>query len=337
MSIWNKVFGRTVGDNKQTASTASANSGDAARQSDNQILKQIDSNNKAKMNDLNKLFARTEAMLAEIQENSAYKAVDQELIDSLMDVIYRSAIRTFITSVHNSFFKHKSMPMNYYDMIKPLIDRWRNTLDNGITLNKQSLIDFISELDEFSTTSPDFIFTANAGNDTLIPSEFFKQAIWDPYFKSGEEKAMALCNRMRRILEARGDNIELLVNSGYSLIDPFEFEELVATLFKKMGYQTEVTSKTGDFGIDIIARDEKDVIAIQTKKYAKGNNVGNRDVQRLLGAMQLRQVRANKAILITTSDFTFQAMEQAKEAPIELWDGSYITSLLRKYLNNWNE
>ena len=104
-----------------------------------------------------------------------------------------------------------------------------------------------------------------------------------------------------------------------------------------MGYETEVTSKTGDFGIDIIAKDEKDVIAIQTKKYAKGNNVGNRDVQRLLGAMQLRQVKANKAILITTSDFTFQATEQAKEAPIELWDGNYISSLLRKYLKNWRE
>lgn len=337
MSIWNKMFGKTIGNHDQTIPTASKNSGDPVKPSDEQILDQLERNNKAKVNDLNELFRRTEEMMSEIQKDSAYNAIDQELIDALMDVIYRSAVKTFITSVYNSFFKHKSMPMNYYDMVEPLIDRWRNILDSGINLNKQSLVDFVSELDEFSTTSPDFIFSANAGNDTLTPPEFFKQAIWEPYFKSAEEKAMALCNEMRKILESRGDSIEVLINSGYSLINPFEFEELVATLFNKMGYETEVTSKTGDFGIDIIAKDEKDVIAIQTKKYAKGNNVGNRDVQRLLGAMQLRQVKANKAILISTSDFTFQATEQAKETPIELWDGDYISSLLRKYLKNWKE
>ena len=87
----------------------------------------------------------------------------------------------------------------------------------------------------------------------------------------------------------------------------------------------------GDYGIDVIARNEKDIIAIQAKKYSKGNNVGNRDVQRLLGAMQLSSVRANKAVLITASDFTIQAMEQAKETPIELWDGNYVSDLFKKY------
>ena len=66
------------------------------------------------------------------------------------------------------------------------------------------------------------------------------------------------------------------------------------------------------------------------KNTPKTITYGNRDVQRLLGAMQLRKVKANKAILITTSDFTVQAVEQAKETPIELWDGNYISSLLRK-------
>jgi restriction system protein len=334
MSIWNKVFGKTEGNREQVTPTVSKNSGDPVRPPDEQTLNQIAKNNTAKVSDLNELFRQTEALLSQIQSNSNYNAIDQKLIDLLMDMIYRSAVNTFITSVHNSFFKHKTMPMDRYDMVRPLIDRWRSVLDSGTNLNQQSLVDFVKDLDEFTTNCPDFIFGSNTGNDELTPYRFFQEGIWEPYFKSAEEKATALCNEMRKLLESRGDNIEVLINSGYSLISPFEFEELVATLFNKMGYETEVTSKTGDFGIDIVAKNEKDIIAIQTKKYAKGNNVGNRDVQRLLGAMQLSQIKANKSILITTSDFTFQAMEQAKEAPIELWDGSYVSSLLRKYLKN---
>jgi hypothetical protein len=337
MSIWNKVFGKTERNREQATPSATKNSGVPVRPADEQTLKQVAGNNVAKVNDLNEIFSQTEEMLSKMEIGSYRNVMDQELIDLLMDMIYRSAVKTFITSIHNSFFKHKTMPMDYYDMVKPLIDRWRSVLDSGIKLNQQSLIDFVNDLDEFTTNCPDFIFGANAGNDDLTPSRFFQEGIWEPYFKSAEEKATELCSKMRKLLESRGNNIEVLINSEYSLISPFEFEELVATLFNKMGYETEVTSKTGDYGIDIIAKDENDVVAIQTKKYAKGNNVGNRDVQRLLGAMQLRHVKANKAILITTSDFTFQATEQAKETPIELWDGDYISSLLRKYLKDWEE
>jgi len=337
MSIWNKVFGKTGGNREQATPAAFKNSRGPVRPPDEQTLKQVAGNNVAKVNDLNETFRRTEEMLSKMQMGSYRNVMDRELIDLLMDMIYRSEVKSFITSVHNSFFKHKSMSMDYYDMVKPLMDRWRSVLDSGINLNQQSLVDFVEELDEFTTNCPDFIVNSNADNGGWTLSTFFKEGIWEPYFKSAEEKAIALCNRMRTLLESRGDNIEVLINSGYSLISPFEFEDLVATLFNRMGYGTEVTSKTGDYGIDIIAKDENNVIAIQTKKYAKGNNVGNRDVQRLLGAMQLRHVKANKAILITTSDFTLQAVEQAKETPIELWDGACISSLLRRYLKECKE
>lgn len=273
-------------------------------------------------------------MSLELEVNPNNTAFDEEIIDSLMDMIYRSAIKTFVTSIHNSFYKYKTMPMDRYHIIKPLLERWRDILSSDKCLNEQNLVDFNEELEEISTNCFEFIFNCSPDNSEWTLSKFFREGIWQQYFKSGEDKAKAICNKMKRILESRGSKIDMLINSGYSIINPFEFEELVATLFSKMGYETEVTPKTGDFGIDIIAKNEKETIAIQTKKYARGNNVGNRDVQCLLGAMQLRGVKANKAILITTSDFTLQAVEQAKETPIELWDGSYVSSLLRKYVKN---
>ena len=115
--------------------------------------------------------------------------------------------------------------------------------------------------------------------------------------------------------------------------DPYQFEEEIANLFKKMGYDAHVTAKSGDYGIDVIARKDKDVIAIQVKLFNYGNNVGNTYVQKLLGSMQLSTLKANKSILITSSDFTIQANEQAKAAPIELWNGDYIKSIFASYCN----
>ncbi len=117
--------------------------------------------------------------------------------------------------------------------------------------------------------------------------------------------------------------------AGYS---HFEFEEFIAKLFRAMEYNTEVTSKTGDYGIDVIARKGTETIAIQVKHYMEGNNVGNQEVQRLLGSMKLKNVKATHGILVTTSRFTVQAKVQAEETDAELWDRNILHQMVRKYL-----
>lgn len=116
--------------------------------------------------------------------------------------------------------------------------------------------------------------------------------------------------------------------------DPFQFEEVVAELFEKMGYNSIVTKKTGDYGIDVIAKKDVEVIAIQVKLFNIGNNVGNNYVQKLLGSMQMSDVQATKSILITSSDFTVSAIEQGKNLPIEFWNGSTIKQYMEKYFND---
>lgn len=82
------------------------------------------------------------------------------------------------------------------------------------------------------------------------------------------------------------------IDQNFMNMKHFEFEEFIAKLFRKMGYNTMVTRKTGDFGIDIIAKDKNDTIAIQAKQNRIGNNVGNVTVQQILGAMW--RTKANK-------------------------------------------
>jgi len=103
-------------------------------------------------------------------------------------------------------------------------------------------------------------------------------------------------------------------------------------LFVKMGYVTHLTPYIADFGADIVAKKGSDTIVIQVKKYSQENKVGSPEVQRLLGSMY--KYEANKAIFITTSDFTEEAQEQARGAPIELWNYTMLNKKIEEYLLN---
>lgn len=114
--------------------------------------------------------------------------------------------------------------------------------------------------------------------------------------------------------------IEIGLHNNFADLSPYEFEHFIAKLFGEMGYHTKVTPGSGDYGVDVVARKGDETIAIQAKRFTSGTRVGNRDVQMLLGAMGMKGIDANKAILITNSYFTRQAEEQARGRPIELWD-----------------
>jgi hypothetical protein len=114
-------------------------------------------------------------------------------------------------------------------------------------------------------------------------------------------------------------------------LDSYEFELLVIRLLKEMGLQVEETKKTGDGGIDAIARSEEPItgglFVIQCKKYL--SNVGEPQVRDLYGVVN--HTNASRGILITSSDFTEQAKRFAKGKPIELINGEVLKSLLIKY------
>jgi Holliday junction resolvase-like predicted endonuclease len=124
--------------------------------------------------------------------------------------------------------------------------------------------------------------------------------------------------------------IRLGLSNNFSTMSGFEFEYFVSRLLQEMGYTTEVTKKTGDYGIDIIAKKDKKIVAVQCKRYAETNPVGNQDVQKCLGSMH--KIKAKQSIFVTTSYFTKQALIQAEKAPIELWDKDTFHNYVKKYL-----
>ena len=113
-----------------------------------------------------------------------------------------------------------------------------------------------------------------------------------------------------------------------------EFEDLCATLLEKMGYgvASKRQIRTGDGGIDgEIFEDElglKGKIYIQAKK-CDNNNVQPKDIKEFL-----YNVRGNKGVFITTSDFSPKAREEAqnyKEGKVALINYHDLVKLCKKY------
>jgi Restriction endonuclease len=252
----------------------------------------------------------------------------QNSINAIWHTIYtinRFAIGIFVGSFE-THYKEGRIGQDDYNQIKPLLSKWGQISELKNFIDQQQFSDFQTDLRAFSEQYPKWFDSG----EPLI--EHFQKNLWKPCFEKYSSLAEDISKRYEIFLEKKRDKSYVLVKTNYAFISPYEFEELVADLFKRMGYDDVIlTPKTRDYGVDVIAKGKGDVIAIQAKKYTKGNNVSNRDVQIILGAMQLSTIKANKAILITTSDFTVQAVEQAEEAPIELWNGEYLNSIVIKY------
>lgn len=119
---------------------------------------------------------------------------------------------------------------------------------------------------------------------------------------------------------------------------PEFFEQLVIDLLVRMGYggsrkeAGQAIGRSGDEGIDGIIKEDRlglDIIYVQAKRWEAV--VGRPEVQKFAGALQGQ--RARKGILITTSAFSREAMDYAKqiETKIILVDGSKLADYMIDY------
>jgi len=111
-------------------------------------------------------------------------------------------------------------------------------------------------------------------------------------------------------------------------LDGFAFEQLIGDLFRKAGYKVKVTKKSGDQGADIIVEKDGVSTAIQTKKYS--GSVGNKAVQEIVAAMKFYD--CDKAMVITTGDFTKGAFELASRNGVQLIDRKALNALFDSIL-----
>lgn len=108
--------------------------------------------------------------------------------------------------------------------------------------------------------------------------------------------------------------------------NPSDFEEWCAGLLRQNGYQAEVTPPSRDGGYDITFVDSVGRSGIaECKCFNVNHKVGRPLIQKLVGANASMQ--ACRLLFMTTSSFTPDAFEYAKEAGVELLDGSALVGL----------
>jgi|GEM_PF-760623 len=123
------------------------------------------------------------------------------------------------------------------------------------------------------------------------------------------------------IVPVHADLASLVLKSPSILysITPRAFEELIAEIFDKRGFDVELTKETRDGGKDIIAISNHMGVSlkyiIECKRYARERKITLDLVQRLYGVKMSES--ANKAILVTTSNYTKDSLKFASQ---HQWD-----------------
>lgn len=101
-------------------------------------------------------------------------------------------------------------------------------------------------------------------------------------------------------------------------ISAFRFEKIVMDLLEKMGYgRGTTTKKSHDGGIDGIVDVDKlgiGKVFMQAKRWR--NNVGSKELQAFAGS--LSATKSKQGVFITTSNFTPDAQEFAKNANVNM-------------------
>ena len=103
-------------------------------------------------------------------------------------------------------------------------------------------------------------------------------------------------------------------------ISPRKFEELVAYLMEKHGYEVTLTQQSRDGGVDIFALKSdqfgKILTIVDCKKYSTDRPVGVDIVRGMYGTLQIQN--ASHGVIATTSRFTRDASNLAEEYKYQL-------------------
>lgn len=212
-----------------------------------------------------------------------------------------------------------------WDELAAHVDHLPRQIPSALQERAESLIESLQELELrliYSFTSPTLTGETDEDSEIVLPAP--------PVI---ELPKLVLVGINERLAKAISQNPELLRQ-----LHPRDFEEYIAELFAEFGYTVELTARTKDGGKDIVAvRSDRGImnrLIVECKRYAPHRKVDVSLVRQLYGVKEA--VKANKAILATTSYFTRDARQEVERNYIyqlELKDFDAIADWARGYTN----
>mgnify|MGYP003385810258 CR=1 FL=1 len=201
-----------------------------------------------------------------------------------------------------------------------ITDRGIAALKTNQIINNKYLSQF-NEFNEFQTRTKDAEEPTTTPTQTLESTSTPDELLREAHKRINDSLASELLGRIR-------------------VSSPSFFEHVIVELLQAMGYggtaekAGQRLGKSGDDGVDgVIDQDPLgvDQIYIQAKRYAEGNNISAAAIRDFFGALNLK--KAQKGIFVTTSAFTPQAIDTAKNLGmrIVLINGIELTKLMLQY------
>jgi restriction system protein len=114
-----------------------------------------------------------------------------------------------------------------------------------------------------------------------------------------------------------------------------EFESFIGWLFEELGYEVHSKKHSTYLGVDLVAAKDGELIAIQARIYPKTYEVS--DSILLLAQNAKCTSGCQRSIVLTTTYFTQNAMEDAKKLNVELWDKDTLACKVDEVRRKTNE
>lgn len=152
----------------------------------------------------------------------------------------------------------------------------------------------------------------------LIPIDSY-DAERIPYLFNGKSTdywiGISYCHDAPKLSHEEIMNIRKPYNTSENM-SGYEYEEQCADQLRRMGFRdVEVTTKSGDQGIDIIAWKDSLKYGIQCKHY--NGSVSNRAIQEAFTGAKFYE--CDVAVVMTNATFTESAKELAHKIGVKLW------------------
>jgi SNF2 family DNA or RNA helicase len=131
-------------------------------------------------------------------------------------------------------------------------------------------------------------------------------------------------------------NRPLTKTLSYDTMTGREFEEFIDELFRKLGYETELTPASRDGGVDVIARRD-DVVGVTMTLYIQCKNhatpIGVEVVRAIAGVVPVDDAGGH-AMVICPAGFSADAVSFAVKRDVQLVDSDRLAELLERAAGN---
>jgi HJR/Mrr/RecB family endonuclease len=177
-------------------------------------------------------------------------------------------------------------------------------------------------------------------DEALIEESHFEKALLDgASFVGTRIVETNLSTDQGRILPLDRDPLEWTLQDRFSidLMNPWEFERFVGTLFTITGFQVYGRPEGPDEGFDFVATKDdpikgKEIYLVECKKYRPDRLVNISPLRALLA--KRGEKNADHVVLVSSSGFTDSVRQLASEIPgVDLLDRHALQQLVVKALN----